>query len=349
MSTIRSRRLRRNSHVRDLVSETALNAKDLVMPYFVIEGYDRKEKIESMPGISRLSVDNLIKDIEEAKDLGIKAALLFGICRDKDEKGTESYSKSGIVQEAVRKIKKHIKDMVIITDVCLCGYTAHGHCGIVKKEKVKKQKAKIQAKRQNFYLDNDDTLKILAKIALSHAEAGADFVAPSAMMDGQVKSIREALDREGYQDAGILAYSAKYASSFYAPFREALGSHPQFGDRKSYQMDYRNSDEALREIALDIEEGADMVMVKPALAYLDIIYRAKERFNIPIAAYNVSGEYALVSCQPSPPEADPLMAEVVSHQLRRDLILEILTSIKRAGADLIITYHAKEAAKWLKH
>lgn len=313
MPFVKLRRLRKNQVLRDLVSETRLSVKDFILPYFVIEGRNKKEPIKSMPGIYHLSVDNLIKDIRESRNLGIKAILIFGIPRKKDALGTGAYQRDGIVQKAVQQIKKEIKDIVVITDVCLCGYTTHGHCGVVDK----------------FIIDNDETLKILAKIALSHARSGADFVAPSAMMDGQVRAIREALDKNGFGDVGILAYSAKYASNFYGPFREALDSEPKFGDRKSYQMDFRNADEALREIKEDIDEGADIVMVKPALAYLDIIYRAKEKFNIPVAAYNVSGEYALVK--------------------EKNLILEVLTSIKRAGADLIISYHAKEAAKWLRH
>lgn len=311
----RLRRLRKTSQIRDLFSETDLKIEDFVMPYFVIDGKNKREAIKAMPGISRLSIDNLIKDVKETRKLGIKAILLFGVSRRKDREGRESYNENGIIQKAIRVIRKKIKDIVIITDVCLCGYTTHGHCGIVK----------------GHIADNDETIKILAKVAVSHAEAGADFVAPSAMMDGQVKAMREALDENEFIDTGILAYSAKYASNFYGPFREALDSAPQFGDRKSYQMDYRNSDEALREIGRDIEEGADIVMVKPALAYLDIIYRAKENFNIPVAAYNVSGEYAMVK----------------NRQSEKELVLEILTSIKRAGADLIITYHAKDAAKWL--
>ncbi|MBI5143575.1 MAG: porphobilinogen synthase [Candidatus Omnitrophica bacterium] len=317
----RLRRLRRHGPIRDLLGETELQVKDLVMPYFAIEGTNIKEPIKSMPGIYCLSSDNLIKDIKEIKGLGIKAVLLFGISGKKDSKGSGAYDKAGIVQRAVKAIRKNVKDIIIITDVCLCGYTSHGHCGIIKGE--------------GHIIDNDETIKILAKVALSHAEAGADFVAPSAMMDGQVKAIRDALDENGFIDTGILAYSAKYASNFYGPFREAFDSTPQFGDRKSHQMDYRNSDEALREIGQDIEEGADIVMVKPTLAYLDIIYRAKERFNIPVAAYNVSGEYAMVKgyCRTTEEE--------------KKLTLEILTSIKRAGADLIITYHAKDVAKWL--
>lgn len=326
----RLRRLRRNEIIRDLAAETKLSAKDLIQPYFVVGGRNKKEAIESMPGIRRLSIDNLTGDIKEAKNLGIKAVLLFGLSDKKDASGTEAYRKQGIVQKAIKAIRRDIKDISIITDVCLCGYTSHGHCGIVR-AKSKEQRAK------NYFIDNDETIKILAKIALSHAEAGADFVAPSAMMDGQVKVIRAILDKNGFNDTGILAYSAKYASNFYGPFREALDSRPQFGDRKSYQMDYRNSDEALTEIEEDIREGADIVMVKPALSYLDIIRRAKDNFNVPIAAYNVSGEYSLVKIGAK--------AGVVNE---RDMILEVLTAIKRSGADLIITYHAKEAARWLK-
>lgn len=320
MALIRLRRLRRTGVLRGLVSQTHLLVKDLIMPYFVIEGRNKKESIKSIPGIYRLSLDNLIEDIKEIKNLGIKAILLFGVVHRKDETGTEAYRKDGIVQRAIKAIRKNIKDVVIITDVCLCGYTSYGHCGIVKGRDI----------------DNEETLKILAKIALSHAQAGADFVAPSAMMDGQVRIIRETLDKNRFSDTGILAYSAKYASNFYGSFREALDSQPQFGDRKTYQMDYRNSDEALREIQQDIDEGADIVMVKPALAYLDIIRRAKEKFNIPLAAYNVSGEYALIKLA----SQEGIVSE-------KDAILEILTSIKRAGADLIISYHAKEVAKWL--
>lgn len=331
MPAIRLRRLRKNKLIRDWVSQVDLRPKDLILPYFVIDGTNKKEPIESMPGIYRVSADNLIKDMEEAASLGIKAVLLFGVCRKKDAKGSESYSKDGVVQRAIRLIKKRIKDIIIITDVCLCGYTSHGHCGIVTP-----QKRKSSAKAQNRIIDNDETSKILAKIALSHAEAGADLVAPSAMMDGQVGAIRDALDKYGFRDMGILAYSAKYASSFYGPFRDALGSAPRFGDRKSYQMDFRNSDEALRKMEQDISEGADIVMVKPALAYLDIIYRAKEKFEIPIAAYNVSGEYAMVKSYCKGQESE------------KGLVLELLTAIKRSGADFIITYHAKEAAGWLK-
>lgn len=321
MAFVRLRRLRESARIRDLVSETRLGVKDLILPYFVIAGNNKKEPIQSLPEIYRLSIDRLIKDIEEAKKLGIRAILLFGLAQRKDAFGTQAYAKTGLIQKAIKRIKKEFKDIIVITDVCLCGYTAHGHCGIVKKR----------------VIDNDATLKVLAKIALAHAEAGVDMVAPSAMMDGQVKAIRETLDQNGFGKVGILAYSAKYASNFYGPFREAVDSAPQFGDRKTYQMDYRNSAEALREMEADIQEGADIVMVKPALAYLDIIRRAKDKFSLPLAAYNVSGEYALVKCGAQ----KGLFKEP-------EVALEILTALKRAGADFIITYHAKEAARWLK-
>lgn len=326
MAPVKLRRLRSSEQIRDLFSQTRLKVSDLIMPYFVIAGKNKREPVKTMPGVYRLSLDNLIRDIKEIKSLGIKAILLFGIAQKKDASGAEAYSRNGILQKAIKTIRKEIKDISIISDVCLCGYTSHGHCGIIRK-----------INPNEFIVDNDATTKILAKIALTHAEASADFVAPSAMMDGQVKTIREALDNNGFRNTGILAYSAKYASNFYWPFREALDSPPQFGDRKTYQMDYRNSDEALREIEHDINEGADIVMVKPALSYLDIIYRAKQKFNVPLAAYNVSGEYALVKS-----------AAKEGLVNGKDMILEILTGIKRAGADLIITYHAKEVARWLK-
>ncbi len=329
MPTVRLRRLRRNSAIRGWMSQTQLHPKNIILPYFVVEGKSIKEPIKSMPGIYHFSIDSLLKDIPEAS--GIQSILLFGIPKKKDKIGSQAYRKNGIVQRAIKAIKKEFsakggsacagKDLIVITDVCLCGCTSHGHCGIIKKSKI---------------IDNDATLKVLAKIALSHAEAGADFVAPSAMMDGQVRAIREALDKNGFKDVGILAYSAKYASNFYGPFREALDSTPQFGNRKTYQMDYRNTNEALRQIKQDIDEGADIVMVKPALAYLDIIYRAKEKFNVPIAAYNVSGEYSMIK-----------KASAQDKIKERDLALEVLTSIKRAGADLIISYFGKEVGKWL--
>ncbi len=318
MPAVRLRRLRRNSIIRNWISQSQLDPKNIILPYFIVEGRAVKEAIQSMPGVYRLSIDNLLKDISEAR--GIPAILLFGTLKKKDKAGSGAYNKKGVVQKAIKAVKKEFKDLIVITDVCLCGYTSHGHCGIVKNKKV----------------DNDASLKALAKIALSHAEAGADFVAPSAMMDGQVRAIREALDRKGFKDIGILAYSAKYASNFYGPFREALDSGPQFGDRKTYQMDYRNSDQALREIKQDIDEGADIIMIKPALAYLDIIYRAKQQFNIPLAAYNVSGEYSIVK------------AYSQSNDIEKKLALEILTSIKRAGADFIISYWAKDIRKWMR-
>ncbi len=344
MSTVRIRRLRRNSAIRDWVSQTELHPQDIILPYFVVEGKGVKEPIGSMPGVYHLSVDNLIKDIRQTRRMGIKAILLFGIPKFKDDLGSSACEKNGIVQKAVIAIKKRFKDLIVITDVCLCGYTSHGHCGIIKEKPGTRPISDGCPEKPEFEIDNDETLKILAKIALSHAEAGADLVGPSAMMDGQVKTIRESLDKNGFKDVGILAYSAKYASSFYGPFREALDSSPQFGDRKTYQMDYRNSDEALREIKQDIDEGADIVMVKPALAYLDIIYRAKEKFNIPVAAYNVSGEYSMIKtyCQRTENGEQ-------RKKMEKGMVLEIVTAIKRAGADFIITYHAKEIAGWLRN
>jgi porphobilinogen synthase len=311
----RLRRLRQTENVRQLVKETKLSVDDLVMPYFVVEGKGKKNPIAQMPGIYQLSIDSLLKEIKGVHGLGIPAVLLFGVPANKDNKGSEAYKKTGVVEKAVRAIKKEIPAIVVITDVCLCGYTSSGHCWVG---------------------DNDNTLKLLAKIAVSQAKAGADMLAPSAMMDGQVKAIRDALDKNGYKNAPILAYSAKYASNFYGPFREAAESAPKFGDRKSYQMGFANVAEALREIELDISEGADMVMVKPALAYLDVIRKVKDRFNIPVAAYNVSGEYSMIKA-----------AAREGWLEEKEIILEILTSIKRAGADIIITYHAKEVAKFL--
>ena len=304
-------------------------AFELIQPYFVIPGKNKKEAIKYFPGVSRLSIDNLIKDIREAKDLGIKKVLIFGTSQSKDLVGSDAYSVNGIVQQAIRAIKQKIKGISVITDVCLCGYTMHGHCGILRKE-------------NKVLFDRNKTRQALAKIALSHAQAGADFVAPSAMMTGQVGAIRQALDKNGFKKVGILAYSAKYASNFYGPFREALDSSPRFGDRRTYQLDYRKSDQALREIEQDIKEGADIVMVKPALAYLDIIYRVKLKFNIPLAAYNVSGEYAMVKSY-----IQRIKNRVQRAEIEKNLVLEILTAIKRAGADLIISYHAKQVARWL--
>jgi len=316
----RPRRLRVNSILRDMIRETSLDVGDLIYPLFVVPGDNIKEEIDSMPGVYHFSIDLLVEEVKEVSDLGIPAILLFGVPSYKDELGSEAYSEEGIVQKAVREIKEKVPEIVVITDVCMCGYTIHGHCGIV----------------ENGQVLNDKTVDYIAKIALSHVEAGADIVAPSDMMDGRVAAIRKLLDSKGFVNTPIMAYSAKYASSFYGPFREAANSFPQFGDRKSYQMDYGNSNEALREIALDIEEGADIVMIKPALSYLDIIRRVKDNFNIPIAAYNVSGEYSMVKAAAKMGWID-----------EKSVVLEILTSIKRAGADIVITYFAKDVPKWL--
>ncbi len=300
-----------------------LRPHDLIMPYFVISGKNKQEPIRFLPGLYRFSLDNLVKEIKEIKKTGISTVLLFGLAQHKDEEGSESFSETSVLQQAVRMIKEKIKDITVITDVCLCAYTLSGHCGIIKGKQRR--------------IDNDATINILARIALSHAQAGADWVAPSAMMAGQVAEIRKALNRYGYQRTKILGYSVKYCSNFYGPFREALDSSPKFFDRKGYQMDFRNSDQALEEIRADIKEGADMVMVKPALAYLDIIRKARDNFKFPLAAYNVSGEYAMVK-----------QAVKTGALKGKEIVLEILTSIKRAGADFIITYHAKEAAEWIK-
>ena len=317
----RLRRLRKSNGLRKMLRETCLSVGDLIMPFFVMPGKKIKRSVKSMPGVERFSIDNLIKEVKVVNSLGIPAILLFGISQKKDERASEAYNKNGIVQQAIQSIKKEIPDIVIITDVCLCGYTSHGHCGVVKDGKV----------------HNDMTLELLGKTALSHAEAGADIVAPSAMMDGQVKVIRDILDGNNFTDVAIMSYSAKYASSFYGPFREAVNSSPKFGDRKSYQMDSANAEEAIREVRSDIEEGADIVMIKPALSYLDVIYRVKQKFGHPIAAYNVSGEYSMVKAASKKDWID-----------EKAIVLEILTGIKRAGGDMIITYYAKEAAKWLK-
>jgi porphobilinogen synthase len=317
----RLRRLRQNEAIRKMVSETTLASSDFIYPVFVTEGKNVKKEISSMPGIYQLSAENAVKECEESLKLGISAVILFGIPGHKDEKGTGAYDPNGVIQKTVKAIKKELPELIVITDVCLCEYTSHGHCGVIENGKV----------------NNDLTLDLLVKEAITHAEAGADIVAPSDMMDGRIKAIRSGLDKNGFFDTPILAYSAKYASSFYGPFREAAESTPQFGDRKSYQMDFRNSNEALREIYLDIQEGADMIMVKPALSYLDIIRTAKDNFNIPIAAYNVSGEYSMVKAA--------ALNEWIDGQ---KAMMEILYSIKRAGADMIITYFAKEAAKYLQ-
>jgi len=318
---IRLRRLRRTSALRDLMRKIRVNRSDLVYPIFVDERAQKPMPIESMPEYFRLPIEYVIKEVQQMIDLNIKALILFGVPSKKDETGSQAFATDGVIQRTIRELKREFGDQIVImTDICLCEYTTHGHCGIVKDGEV----------------DNDSTLKILEKVAVSQAQAGADIVAPSAMMDGQVKAIRDALDDSGFNHLGIMAYSAKYSSCFYGPFREAAESKPEFGDRKSYQMDYGNLNEALREVELDIREGADIVMIKPALPYLDLIYRVKAKFEIPLAAYNVSGEYTLVKAAAQKGWID-----------EKSAILEILTSIKRAGADLIITYFAKDVGKWI--
>ena len=317
---IRMRRLRSSEAMRRLVRETTLSVDNLVYPLFVREGKGLKEPIKSMAGCFHFSPDTIASEADEVAELGIPAVLLFGLPGKKDEIGSEAWAEDGVVQRAIGGIKKAVPHLLVITDICLCAYTSHGHCGVIKDGKI----------------DNDSTCELLAKVALSHAQAGADIVAPSDMMDGRVKCIREALEENGFYEVAIMSYAAKYASAFYGPFRDAAESAPSFGDRKTYQMDPANADQAMAEIALDIEEGADIVMVKPALAYLDIIYRAKQRFNCPIAAYNVSGEYMMVNCA-----AD---AGLIN---KETAMMEMLTAIKRAGADIIITYFAKDVARLL--
>jgi porphobilinogen synthase len=317
----RPRRLREKALLRAMTRETSLAVDDFVYPLFVVHGRGVREPITSMPGQSHLSVDELVKEAKDAAGMGIPAILLFGLPVDKDPHGSEAYAEDGIVQQAVRAVKDRVPDLLVITDVCLCEYTSHGHCGVVEDGVVR----------------NDPTLELIARTAVSHAEAGADMVAPSDMMDGRVGAIREALDESSYADTPIMAYSAKYASTFYGPFREAANSTPQFGDRRSYQMDPANVQEAMREIALDIDEGADIVMVKPALPYLDIISRAKSEFGVPLAAYSVSGEYAMIKAAGKLGWLDEERA-----------MMETLTSIRRAGADIVITYFAKDAARVLE-
>lgn len=316
----RLRRLRKTPALRDMFRETSLSVADFIYPLFIVEGSGVKKEISSMPSQYQLSIDNVLRECEELVNSHIGSVILFGIPSEKDEVGSGAYAEDGIIQKAIRAIKESFPELIVVTDVCLCEYTSHGHCGVV----------------ENGYVDNDTTLDLLAKEALSHAQSGADIIAPSDMMDGRVGAIRKALDGNGFSDTPIMAYSAKYSSAFYGPFREAAESTPQFGDRKTYQMDFGNSDEALREIALDIQEGADIVMVKPALSYLDVIRRAKDGFNVPIVAYNVSGEYSMIKAAA---ERGWLDGEKV--------MMEVLTSIKRAGADVIITYFAKEAARML--
>ena len=317
----RPRRLRESPLVRKMVRETTLKTDDLVYPLFTLHGRGVREPIASMPGQFRLSIDELLKECKDAASMGIPAVLLFGIPQEKDARGSEAYAEDGIIQQAVRAVKETIPDLLVITDVCLCEYTSHGHCGVVEDGRVR----------------NDPTLELISRTALSHVEAGADMVAPSDMMDGRVAAIREVLDESGYQEAPIMAYSAKYASAFYGPFRDAAGSAPQFGDRRAYQMDPANAVEAMREVALDVDEGADIVMVKPALAYLDIISRVKTEFGLPVAAYSVSGEYAMIRA-----------AGQLGWIDEERVMVEALTGIRRAGADIIITYFAKDLARLIE-
>jgi len=320
--THRPRRLRQSESFRRLIRETTLSVDQLIMPYFVREGLGCKESIESMPGQFWFSPDTILQEIEELVGLGVRAVLLFGVPDAKDAKASGAWSRDGIVQTSVRGIKKHFKDLMVITDVCLCAYTDHGHCGLVN---------------ERGEIVNDASLKILTDVALSHAEAGSDMVAPSDMMDGRIGSIRDALDRRGFENLPILSYAAKFASAFYGPFRDVAHSAPGFGDRKSYQMDPANSKEAIREIASDIQEGADMVMVKPAMAYLDIIREASRTFSFPLAAYSVSGEYAMIKAAAERGWID-----------EKSVVLEVMLSLARAGARVLITYHAKQIASWLK-
>ena len=319
--TTRLRRLRRTAAIREMFRETVLSAGDFIYPLFIVEGDNLKKEISSMPSQFQLSIDNVLRECEELLGLGVGSVILFGIPNEKDDVGSGAYAADGIIQKATRAIKSRFPEMVVVTDVCLCEYTSHGHCGVV----------------EDGYVNNDKTLELLAREAVSHAESGADIIAPSDMMDGRIGAIRGALDAGGFENIPIMAYSAKYSSAFYGPFRDAAESAPQFGDRKTYQMDFGNSDEALREIALDIQEGADIVMVKPALSYLDVIRRTKDNFNVPIAAYNVSGEYSMIKAATERGWIDG-----------ERIMVEVLTSIKRAGADVIITYFAKEAAALLR-
>ncbi len=316
----RLRRLRKTGVLRELVRETRLDPSDLVLPMFVQLGEGRTP-VQAMPGVERMSISRTVEEAAEVHDLGVPAVLLFGVPADKDEQGSGAYDDEGVVQLAVRALKEAHPELVVMTDVCLCAYTSHGHCGVVL---------------EGGEVDNDLSLDLLAKTAISHARAGADAVAPSDMMDGRVGALRAQLDAEGHKELPIVAYSAKFASAFYGPFREAAGSAPSFGDRRSYQMDPANADEAVREALLDVEEGADVVMVKPALPYLDVIRRVKEATRVPVAAYNVSGEYAMVKAAAAAGQVD-----------EQAIVLETLTSIRRAGADIVITYHAKDAARWL--
>jgi porphobilinogen synthase len=319
--TIRLRRLRTSTNLRRLVRETQVNIDDLIYPLFVVPGTGMKKEISSLPGNYHYSIDQLAEIIKEVVELGIPGVLLFGVPHEKDEVATGAWHETGIVQQAIREIKRLAPELLVITDVCFCQYTLAGHCGIIK----------------DGAIENDPSLEIIAKIAISHARAGADIVAPSDMMDGRIAAMREALDAAGFENCSIMSYAAKYSSAYYGPFRDAAGSAPQFGDRKTYQMDPANAQEALREVALDIEEGADIVMVKPGLAYLDIVWRIKEMFQMPTAVYNVSAEYAMVKAA---------AAQGWVHE--KDIVMETMLGFKRAGADIIITYHALDVARWLR-
>ena len=321
----RPRRLRRSPALRNLVRETQLSADDFILPLFVSEKLKERRPVASMPGVFQLSVKEIVDEAQRAQDLGLQAVLLFGIPEQKDEQATTAYAENGIVQKTLRAIKSKCPALVAITDVCLCEYMSHGHCGITRID------------GDHFHVLNDETVEVLVKTALSHAAAGADMVAPSDMMDGRIGAIREGLDASGFDQTGIMSYAAKFASVFYGPFREAAESPPQFGDRRSYQMDCANAEEALREVALDIDEGADIVMVKPAMPYIDILWRVHERFGKPTAVYHVSGEYAMVKAA-----AEKGVLE------ERAAVLEIMTALKRAGADIIVTYWARELAEWVR-
>jgi porphobilinogen synthase len=319
--TVRMRRTRQNEKLRGLVRETHLSVDQLIYPLFIAEGITQPREIASMPGIMQWPLEHLGREAERIANLGIPAVLLFGIPTDKDETGSEAYNPQGIIQQAIRQFKASVPDLLVITDVCLCEYTSHGHCGLIR----------------NGSVQNDESLELLSRMALSHVEAGADIVAPSDMMDGRVGAMRRSLDEQGFNQAPIMAYSAKFASGFYGPFREAAGSTPQFGDRRAYQMDPANAREALREVELDIAEGADIVMVKPAMAYMDVIRQVRDHCDLPLAAYNVSGEYSMIKAAAQNGWID-----------ERRIVMEVLTGIRRAGADMIITYFAPEVAEWLK-
>lgn len=319
--TVRMRRTRQNEKLRSLVRETHLGVDQLIYPLFIAEGITQPREIASMPGIMQWPLEHLGREAERIANLGIPAVLLFGIPTDKDETGSEAYNPQGIIQQAIRQFKASVPDLLVITDVCLCEYTSHGHCGLIR----------------NGSVQNDESLELLSRMALSHVEAGADIVAPSDMMDGRVGAMRRSLDEQGFNQAPIMAYSAKFASGFYGPFREAAGSTPQFGDRRAYQMDPANAREALREVDLDIAEGADIVMVKPAMAYMDVIRQVRDHCDLPLAAYNVSGEYSMIKAAAHNGWID-----------ERRIVMEVLTGIRRAGADMIITYFAPEVAEWLK-